>query len=233
VAWAPRRLIEDARGRLNESTNQRIHGSTPRSPVQRAAPGLEELIEREVDQWTGVAGDGETVGVVEGADFAEGRAGVAEAAGDGVEVLGGHLQQVAAGGLGEAGGGVIDRAVGRDAGLAMRRGLIAVLGPVGDGFGRSMIAGSAFAFGPVGLHVGLGMKRGTIALFDPGDDFSPSVAFAFSGQFVFPFMSISLRFLRDHGFPIPPGLDARPMARYNGDRLEGGRGEILIPTKAG
>ena len=123
---------------------------------------------------------------------------------------------------------LVDGAVGRDAGLAMRRGLIAVGGASGDGLGRGMIAGSIFAFGPVGLLAGAGMKRGTLALFDPGPGYEPSPTFAQAGAFRFPFLALYLKELRSRGFPAPPGLEGGQFERYNGDRLEDGKGEILV-----
>src|SRR5438093_892919 len=80
---------------------------------------------------------------------------------------------------------------GADIGLAMRRGLIAVLGPVGDGLGRAMIAGSIFAFGPVGRAPGSGMRRGTLALLGPEPPEIPPT-FRPSGRVRPPFMSLYL-----------------------------------------
>ncbi|RUL84315.1 formylmethanofuran dehydrogenase subunit C [Tautonia sociabilis] len=122
---------------------------------------------------------------------------------------------------------LVEGPVGRDAGLAMRRGLIAVSGPASDGLGRGMIAGSILAFGRVGRLVGAGMKRGTIALFDPGPSFEPSPTFAASGSFAMPVLTILLRHLLDRGFPVPAGLEGASVSRYNGDLLDRGQGEIL------
>jgi formylmethanofuran dehydrogenase subunit C len=123
---------------------------------------------------------------------------------------------------------LVDESIGRDAGLAMRRGVIAVGGSSGDGLARGMIAGSVLAFGEVGRLPGAGMKRGTLALFDPGPGFEPSPTFAGAGAYRFPFMAVFLKDLRDRGFPVPTDLEARRFERYNGDLLEGGRGEMLI-----
>lgn len=122
---------------------------------------------------------------------------------------------------------LVEGAVGTDAGLSMRRGLIAVAGPSGDGLGRALIAGTIVALGPVGRLLGSGMKRGTLALLDPPGDFEPSPTFAPAGRFRFPFLAIYVKFLRDRGFPVPDGLEDRPFERYNGDLLDGGKGEIL------
>ena len=126
---------------------------------------------------------------------------------------------------------LVDGDAGEDVGLAMRRGLIAVGGRSGDGLGRGMVAGSIFAFGPVGGYPASGMKRGTLALFGPGEpDLLPS--FEPSGSFRPHFLTIYLRELRDRGFAVPEAAFAAPVVRYNGDRIEGGRGEVLVGSIA-
>lgn len=122
---------------------------------------------------------------------------------------------------------LVDGDVGAQAGLAMRRGLIAVFGKSGDDLGRGLIAGSIFAFGPVGRLAGLGMKRGSLVLLDPTLEFEPSPTFANSGRHRFPFLSIYLRELASFGLPVPVGLERATFSRYNGDLLERGQGEIL------
>jgi formylmethanofuran dehydrogenase subunit C len=124
---------------------------------------------------------------------------------------------------------LVEGSAGHDAGIAMRRGLIAVIGSCGDGLGRGMIAGSVFAFGSVGIHPGLGMKRGTVALFG-GDPPRLVPTFAFSGRERPPFLAIYLKTLREWGFPVPESAFAETVARYNGDRAEGGQGEILVAS---
>ena len=123
---------------------------------------------------------------------------------------------------------LVEGSVGRDVGLALRRGMIAVGGASGEGLGRGMIAGSVFAFGAVGPLAGAGMKRGTLAFFDPGSSYLPSPTFASAGRHRVPFVTLFLRSLRDRGFPVPGGLEGCTLERYNGDLLEGGRGEVLI-----
>ena len=93
-----------------------------------------------------------------------------------------------------------------------------------------MIAGTILAIGSVGRNVGHGMKRGTIALLGPEPDGrpEPSPTFAAAGRYRFPFLAVFLRHLRGLGFPVADGLEAAECERYNGDRLEGGRGEILV-----
>ena len=129
-------------------------------------------------------------------------------------------------------GGIIlvDGRAGNDVGLAMRRGLIAVRGGLGDAAGRGMVAGSIFGFGPVGRGVGRGMKRGTVALFGAGgmDDLPISPTFEPSGSFRPHILNIYLSHLRGLGLDVPEAAFGAPIRRYNGDRLEGGRGEILL-----
>ena len=121
---------------------------------------------------------------------------------------------------------------GADVGLAMRRGVIAVGGRMGDGAGRGMVAGSVFGFGPVGRHPGAGMKRGTLALFGLVDaDSSPILpTFEPSGSFRPHVLTLYLRQLAGWGFAVPPGAFAGRVRRYNGDRVAGGKGEILVAS---
>ncbi len=124
---------------------------------------------------------------------------------------------------------LVHGSIGDDAGSLMRRGLIAVSGTVGVNAGRGMIAGSIFAFGPVGIGLGLGMKRGTLAVFGGN---SPPIgpSFAPGGRDCPPFVTIYLKQLRGWEFPVPESAFAGTFSRYNGDRIEGGQGEILVSS---
>ena len=121
-------------------------------------------------------------------------------------------------------------AVGVDAGLGMRRGLIVAAKGAGSGFGRGLIAGSLFAFGPVGPLAGLGMKRGSIALLDCSGGIGPDLlpTFVASGHYRPVVLSIYLRQLCDRGFAVPRELFGCGVTRYNGDLAEGGRGEMFV-----
>lgn len=121
---------------------------------------------------------------------------------------------------------LVHGACGEQAGRRMRRGLIAVAGAVGACFGRGMIAGTLFAFGPAGRFAGAGMKRGTIGLFDTGEE-GLLPTFEPAGRYRFPFLTIYLRRLVSLGFPVPGALFTSLFERYNGDRAEGGQGEVL------
>ena len=159
---------------------------------------------------------------------AEMRGGLIRIRGDAGDLLGAALPGSR---LGMRGGVIlVDGDAGDDVGLALRRGLIAVGGRMGEGAGRGMIAGSIFGFGPVGRGLGSGMKRGTLALFGAGGpaDFEPAPSFEPSGSFRPHVLDLYLSRLRGLGFDVPGAAFASPIRRYNGDRLEGGRGEILV-----
>lgn len=117
--------------------------------------------------------------------------------------------------------------VGDDVGLAMRRGVIAVAGTAAEGLGRGMIAGSIVVFGHAGKGAGNGMKRGTIALFSKTPA-TPTFPFRHACRYRPPVMTILLRSLQRHGLPVPTGAFGGAFERYNGDVLEGGRGELLV-----
>ena len=127
---------------------------------------------------------------------------------------------------------LVDGDAGDDVGLSLRRGLIVVGGRLGEGAGRGMIAGSIFGFGPVGRGAGSGMRRGTLALFgveDPGE-FEPSPTFEPSGTLRPHVLSLYLARVRAMGFAVPEAAFTAPIRRYNGDRLEGGKGEVLLAS---
>ncbi len=128
---------------------------------------------------------------------------------------------------------LVDGSAGDDVGLAMRRGLIAVGGSLGEGAGRGMVAGSIFGFGGVGRGAGRGMKRGTLALFglDGGSESELSPTFEPSGTFRPHVLNIYLKQLLGLGFDVPRAAFAGSIRRYNGDRLEGGQGEILLASR--
>jgi formylmethanofuran dehydrogenase subunit C len=159
----------------------------------------------------------------------------------GAEMLGGRIQiHGNAGHLAGAGyrgsargmtGGtlLIDGDAGNEVGHAMRRGFLAVGGNIGDLAGMNMLAGSIFVFGQVGIRHGAGMRRGTIALlgaseFEPLPTFRP----AFRGRLEI--LRLIERFLTRHYFPMPVPLSDQTISLFNGDLLEGGRGEILLPA---
>jgi formylmethanofuran dehydrogenase subunit C len=122
--------------------------------------------------------------------------------------------------------------VGNEIGHTMRRGLLAVGGGCGDFVGLNMIAGTIFVFGPCGIRPGAGMRRGTIGLFGtsppkllptfrPGSRDKPLV------------LQLLFRELRRLDFPIDDALMTAEFRMYHGDMVAIGRGELLLPERAG
>jgi formylmethanofuran dehydrogenase subunit C len=119
---------------------------------------------------------------------------------------------------------LIDGAAGNEIGHTMRRGLIAVGGAAGDMIAFNMLAGTVLVFGECGIRPGAGMRRGTIGLFGPTrPQLLPTFRFACRYEPVV--LSLLLRSLTQHEFSDAP-LNAVDL--YNGDLLDGGRGELLV-----
>jgi formylmethanofuran dehydrogenase subunit C len=117
---------------------------------------------------------------------------------------------------------------GTDVGAVMRRGLIAVAGAVGDDAGRGVFAGTILGFGPVGVRFGAGLKRGTIASLGPVPPRSITPGFARACRYETAMLGLWINQLKKMRFPVPATSRARVVERYNGDLLEGGRGELLV-----
>jgi formylmethanofuran dehydrogenase subunit C len=114
---------------------------------------------------------------------------------------------------------------GDEIGHSLRRGLIAIGGKCGDLAGFNMLAGTILLFGETGIRHGAGMKRGTIGFFGAAPSLLPT--FQHAGRYspeALRLLAVELRYL---GFPKWKQL-LSPVELYNGDMLEGGRGEVLI-----
>ena len=117
---------------------------------------------------------------------------------------------------------------GNEIGHTMRRGLIAIGGDVGDLIGFNMLAGSIVTFGKSGIRHGAGMKRGTIALFGEFDSASVLPTFRYACQMQPTALTLLLKELSEQGFEKSQELKSFEVDLFNGDMLEGGRGEILL-----
>ncbi len=122
---------------------------------------------------------------------------------------------------------LIDGQAGNEIGHAMRRGLIAIGGDVGDLVGMNMLAGSIFVFGNGGIRHGAGMRRGTIGLLG-NESYSPLPTFRLACRGPLPILRLVDRTLQQLGFASPLALGDVAVQLYNGDMLEGGRGELLL-----
>lgn len=119
--------------------------------------------------------------------------------------------------------------VGRETGRKMRRGLIAIGGSAGDLLGSSMLAGTIVVVGSIGKRTGAAMKRGTVITLTPGQ--SPDVpTFRPACEFQPPMIPLLMAELRQQSFPVPHSNSPHSFQIWNGDLLEGGRGELLIAT---
>jgi formylmethanofuran dehydrogenase subunit C len=116
---------------------------------------------------------------------------------------------------------------GSEIGRSMRRGLIAIRGGIGDLAGANMIAGSIVLFGDSGIRHGAGMRRGTIAFL--GGKAPPLLpSFRRACRCRPAAMQLIYRHLRRLEFACDDTLFVASYDLYNGDFLNGGRGELLI-----
>ena len=116
---------------------------------------------------------------------------------------------------------------GNEIGHTMRRGLIAIGGTAGDLVGFNMLAGTIILFGESGIRHGAGMRRGTIAFLDQRPPpLLPS--FRRACRLRPEILQLALRYLEKHQFPLDREIFQTDMELYNGDMINGGRGEILL-----
>ena len=75
------------------------------------------------------------------------------------------------------------------------------------------------------------MRRGTIGLF--GDE-APTMlpTFRYGCQYSPPMLPLLFNQLQQLDFNIPAALRNSEYQLFHGDRIEGGRGEILLPANA-
>ncbi|MGV2341564.1 MAG UNVERIFIED_CONTAM: hypothetical protein LVR18_48880 [Planctomycetaceae bacterium] len=105
---------------------------------------------------------------------------------------------------------------GSEAGLVMRRGLIAIGGNCDDFPAFNMRAGALFVFGNAGLNPGAGMRRGTLALLG-SQPVSLLPTFRFSAGLQPTAFRLVLRRLERLQFPVDPALYAAPIEMFRGD----------------
>jgi formylmethanofuran dehydrogenase subunit C len=120
---------------------------------------------------------------------------------------------------------VVHGDAGEEAGAGLRRGLIAVAGRVGEAAGLGAPAGTIVALGGLGAHPGAGMRRASVVA-TTAPALLPSYALACTYRP--PFVRLCLRRLRELGLPVSDEQITGKYARWSGDGLELGRGEILI-----
>lgn len=121
---------------------------------------------------------------------------------------------------------IVDGAAGVEVAHSMRRGLIAIGGSVGDFAAVNMIAGTLLVVGAVEGHAGAGMRRGTLLACRQPRELLPT--FTRGSHFRPQFVALYWRWLARRGFSVPDDAATADYEIYHGDRLAGGRGEILV-----
>ncbi|MFV1964171.1 MAG: formylmethanofuran dehydrogenase subunit C [Pirellulaceae bacterium] len=143
----------------------------------------------------------------------------------------GHLVGAAYRGspVGMKGGTIlIDGSAGNEVGHTMRRGMIVVGGRIGDLVGFNMLAGTVLALAECGIRHGAGMRRGTLGLFGSQPPPPMLSSFRHACRFRPEVMALILAKLLRYGFSFDEALTGMDVDLFNGDMIEGGRGEILI-----
>lgn len=119
---------------------------------------------------------------------------------------------------------VVHGNAGTHAGERMRRGWVSVAGDSGAWAAHEMRAGTLMVLGQCGARPGAGMRRGTIALLGSAPQLLPTFRYACHYEPVA--LALLLKQLADD---VPTATELpRSVALYNGDLLEGGRGEVLV-----
>ena len=136
---------------------------------------------------------------------------------------------IAAASAGMTGGVILVHGdAGHELGHTMRRGLIAIGGRAGDFAGINMIAGTVIACGGCGPRPAAGMQRGTLAVFGERPSLLPT--FRPGGECEPLFLRLYLRKIAGLGLPISGAWLTAKYDLFHGDLLNGGRGEILVPS---
>ena len=122
---------------------------------------------------------------------------------------------------------VIGGSAGNEIGHSMRRGLLYVAGDCGDFCGLNLRAGTILIGGQAGIRPGAGMKRGLIALL--GAQRPPLLpTFRRACRYRPDIFRLLFRHLQRSEATIAEETLCALFDLYNGDLLEGGRGEILL-----
>jgi formylmethanofuran dehydrogenase subunit C len=120
---------------------------------------------------------------------------------------------------------LVEGSAGIEVGMRMRRGVIAVAGPVRDFAGLQMKGGTIFLLGGAEIRTGAWMARGTIVSLAP---IHLLPTFTYAGTYRPTFLRLYARHLETLGFSVPPGVGEGTYQRYTGDTSGLGKGEILM-----
>jgi formylmethanofuran dehydrogenase subunit C len=122
---------------------------------------------------------------------------------------------------------LVDGSAGDEVGSAMRRGLIGIRESCGDFLGVSLCAGTIAVCGEVGIRCGAGMRRGTLILSGAHPVELPPT-FRRSARVSLVALRLIFGQLEQAGLAVPPPMRTSAYELFQGDFLEGGRGEVLI-----
>jgi formylmethanofuran dehydrogenase subunit C len=120
---------------------------------------------------------------------------------------------------------LVEGSAGIEVGMRMRRGVIAVGGPVRDFAGLQMKGGTIFLLGGAEIRTGAWMARGTIVSLAP-IHLLPTFTYACTYQPAF--LRLYARYLRMLDFAIPSEAADGAYERFTGDTSGLGKGEILV-----
>jgi formylmethanofuran dehydrogenase subunit C len=120
---------------------------------------------------------------------------------------------------------VIDGTAGLEVGMRMKRGIIAVGGPVRDFAGLQMKGGTLVIRRGAELRTGAWMNRGTLITLTP-IELLPT--FSYASTYNPTFLRLYSRYLETVGFTLPCAEEEGAYERYTGDAAVPGKGEILV-----
>lgn len=109
--------------------------------------------------------------------------------------------------------------------MRMKRGTIAVRGPVRDFAGLQMKGGTIFLFGGAEIRTGAWMIRGTIVSLTA---IRMLPTFSYACAYNPSFLRLYAKYLQSLGFSIPCEDQEGAYQRYVGDTSVPGKGEILV-----
>ena len=107
----------------------------------------------------------------------------------------------------------------------MRRGVIAIKGPVRDFAGLQMKGGTIVLMNGAEIRTGAWMVRGTIVSLKP---LRLLPTFSYACEYNPTFLRLYAKSLQTMGFSIPYEAEGGTYQRYTGDTSVPGKGEILV-----
>lgn len=120
---------------------------------------------------------------------------------------------------------LVEGSAGIEIGMRMKRGIIAVRGPVRDFAGLQMKGGTIVLMGGAEIRTGAWMVRGTIITLTP---IRILPTFSYACAYTPAFVNVYAKHLQPLGFSIPYHPSEGAYQRFAGDSAVPGKGEILV-----